>query len=298
MAGVLWAGSDDGRIHLSRDARHHLGGRDTAGVREVHAHRAHRRLAASIPAVVYVAANRYQQDDFAPYLWKSADYGKTWTADHARHPAHGVHARGARGSGAARPALRGHGVRRLGLDGRRRRPGSRCSSTCRGRACATSRCRGTTSSRRRTAASFWVIDDLSPLRQLADSVSRKAAHLFQPATAMLWAGSRGGNGTGENPPSGVLVDYWLRDAAAAKVKIEFTDAQGAVLRSFTERRLARDGGQHSPTRRPTRCRARARAPTGSSGTCARRARTSSRTRCSTSARCAAPGCRRVSTACD
>ena len=80
--------------------------------------------------------------------------------------------------------------------------------------------------------SFWAIDDLSPLRQLADSVTRRPSHLFQPATAMLWSGSRGGNGTGENPVSGVLVDYWLAAPAASPVKIEFTDAQGTLLRSF------------------------------------------------------------------
>src|SRR5688500_6318025 len=84
--GVLWAGSDDGLVHVSRDG----GGTwtnvtppgygtftRTAGI-EASAHDA---------GTAYVAANRYQQDDFRPYLWKATDYGRTWTPIVAGIPA-------------------------------------------------------------------------------------------------------------------------------------------------------------------------------------------------------------------
>jgi len=84
---------------------------------------------------------------------------------------------------------------------------------------------------------FWVIDDLSPLRELTDVVMKKPVHLFQPATAMLWDG-RGWqrNGApGENPPPGALVDYWLREtpAAGAAVTVQFADARGTIIRTFS-----------------------------------------------------------------
>ena len=84
---------------------------------------------------------------------------------------------------------------------------------------------------------FWVIDDVSPLRELSAAVMRKPVHLFQPAPAMLWDG--GGwqrkGAAGENPPPGALVDYWLRDrpAAGTAVTVQFLDGKGMLIRSFT-----------------------------------------------------------------
>ncbi len=77
--GVLWAGSDDGLVHLSRD-----GGLTWANVTPPD------MLTWSLvsiiepsphdPAVAYIAVDRHRHDDFAPYLYKTADYGRTWTA--------------------------------------------------------------------------------------------------------------------------------------------------------------------------------------------------------------------------
>ena len=230
VKGVLWAGSDDGRVHVSRD--------DGATWQDVtppsygkFTRTAHIDPSPHDPAVVYVAANRYQQDDFAPYLWKSADYGKSWTLITRGIP-RSAYTRVVREDPARRGLLYAgteYGVWVSMNDGANWQPmqlnlprvsvrdlkvnGNDLIAATHGRA-------------------FWVIDDVSPLRQLADSVTSKPAHLFQPARALLWSGGGGGGGTGENPPSGVIVDYWLRDTPTAKVRLEFTDAQGAVLRSF------------------------------------------------------------------
>ena len=231
QAGVLWAGTDDGRIHLTRD-----GGTTWTDVTPPaygkFTRTAHIDASPFDPAVVYVAANRYQQDDFAPYLWKSADYGKTWTAITRGIP-RTAYTRVVREDPMRRGLLYAgteYGVWVSMNDGADWQPlqlnlprssvrdlkvqGNDLVAATHGRA-------------------FWVLDDLSPIRQLADSVTAKAAHLFQPATAMLWEGSRGGNGTGENPRGGVMVDYWIRDRKTVSVRIEFTDAQGTLLRSFT-----------------------------------------------------------------
>ncbi len=86
---------------------------------------------------------------------------------------------------------------------------------------------------------FWVIDDISPLRQVNDTVAAAGAYLFKPADAVLY--SQGGdNGTptqkdepqAQNPPAGAYIDYYLKTASAA-VTLEVLDASGASLQTFS-----------------------------------------------------------------
>ena len=70
-------------------------------------------------ASAYVAATMYKFDDFRPYLYKTNDYGKTWTKIVERHSRRRLHARRARGPGPPRPALRRHGDGALRLLRRR-----------------------------------------------------------------------------------------------------------------------------------------------------------------------------------
>ena len=230
QAGVLWAGSDDGLIHLSRDNGATWQNVTPTGYGRL-TRTAHIDASAHDAGTAYVAANRYQQDDFAPYLWKTTDFGRTWARITNGIP-RTAYTRVVREDPARRGLLYAgteYGVWTSLDDGANWRPlqlnlprvsvrdlrvqGNDLVAATHGRA-------------------FWVIDDLSPLRQLADSVTHKPVHLFQPATAVLWSGGAGGNGTGENPRSGVLVDWWMADSSTATVRLEFTDARGALLRSF------------------------------------------------------------------
>ena len=240
--GVLWAGSDDGMIHVSKN-----GGTTWENVTPPGYGRftrtAHIDASPHDPAVVYVAANRYQQDDFAPYLWKSADYGKTWTKIVTGIPSTAF-TRVVREDPARRGLL--YAGTEIGVwvsmdDGANWQPlqlnlprvsvrdltvhGNDLIAATHGRA-------------------FWVIDDLSPLRELTSAVTTKPVHLFQPATAMLWDGGgwQRGGAAGENPPPGVLVDYWLRDTpkGGTPVTVQFLDAKGTVIRSFTAANAAAD----------------------------------------------------------
>jgi len=88
---------------------------------------------------------------------------------------------------------------------------------------------------------FWILDNLTPLRQAAEAAAASDAYLFKPAT-----GIRIRFGTndptpwppelpaGENPPNGALVDYYL-PAQANEVKLEFLDAQNHVLRTYSSK---------------------------------------------------------------
>jgi hypothetical protein len=99
--------------------------------------------------------------------------------------------------------------------------------------------------------SFWVIDDISPLRQLTPAVTAKDAHLFKPRDAYRVSfggrGFGGGGGGGANaqagppvhpiaisPAGGPVVHYWLK-RAGRDVTLEFLDVNGKLIRSFTSR---------------------------------------------------------------
>ncbi len=231
--GVLWAGSDDGKVHVSRDNGVTWQDVTPTGYGKF-TRTSHIDASPHDPAVAYIAANRYQQDDFTPYLWKTADYGRTWT----------LITRGLPGNAYSRvvredPKRRGllYSGSELGVhvsfdDGANWEPlqlnlprvsvrdlkvhENDLIAATHGRA-------------------FWVIDDLSPLRQLGDSVTSRATHLFQPATAIRWRGGPrpGINTAGSNPHGGAYIDYWFREKPTGEVKVEFVDGSGRVVRSFT-----------------------------------------------------------------
>jgi photosystem II stability/assembly factor-like uncharacterized protein len=87
--------------------------------------------------------------------------------------------------------------------------------------------------------SFWILDDVSPLRQIRPATLGAEAHLFRPADAWRFRWSQytdtplpPDEPAGENPPDGAILDYWLASAASGPVTLEILDASGAVVRRF------------------------------------------------------------------
>jgi photosystem II stability/assembly factor-like uncharacterized protein len=231
---VLWAGSDDGLIHLSRD-----GGKNWTNVTPPSVARFTRisiiEPSHFDPATAYVAANRYQLDDFRPYLLKTSDYGRTWTAIASGIP-DGAYTRSIREDPVRRGLLfagtetgiyyspddgaHWHSlqlnlprasVRDLAIHG------SDLIAATHGRA-------------------MWVLDDISPLRELTEAVRGADVHLFAPDTVVRFAGGHAATtSAGENPPDGVIVDYWLGTPLGGhdSLRIEFLDASGKVIRHFS-----------------------------------------------------------------
>ena len=231
-AGLLWAGSDDGLIHVSRNAganwenvtpRAYGKFTRTAGIEPSHFD----------PAIVYVAANRYQQDDFAPYLWKSSDYGKTWTSITTGIP-HGAYARTIREDPVRRGLL--YAGTEIGVyvsfdDGAHWEP---LQINLPRVSVRDLRVHGNDLVAATHGRSFWAIDDLSLIRQLADSVTSKAQFLFQPSPAVRWFSGGGTSLTaGQNPRGGAYIDYWLRTESTAKVTLDFLDGTGKLIRSYS-----------------------------------------------------------------
>jgi hypothetical protein len=88
---------------------------------------------------------------------------------------------------------------------------------------------------------FWAIDDISMLRQLADSVTTRSAYLFQPSQAIRWVSGGGASLTaGQNPKGGATIDYFLKTTATSTVTLEFRDGSGKVIRSYTSDSVPND----------------------------------------------------------
>ena len=97
--------------------------------------------------------------------------------------------------------------------------------------------------------SFWILDDMTPLRQMSDQVAKSNAHLFAPQQAIRWRWNRNPDTplppeepAGQNPPDGAIMDYYLSSAAKGPVMLEILDDKGVVVRRYTstDRPLAMD----------------------------------------------------------
>jgi photosystem II stability/assembly factor-like uncharacterized protein len=238
--GLIWTGSDDGLVYVTRDAGKtwkNVTPKDIGDFARISLVEAGHFSS----GVAYVAANRYQQDDFSPILYKTSDYGATWSRivdgiaanDFSRaireDPArpgllyagteHGVYV--SFDAGAHWQSLRLN-LPRVPVHDLMVKEGDLIAAT--------------------HGRSFYVIDDLSPLRQMNAATLAADAHLYKPRDTFRvdWGGGRGGGGggtapgTGVNPPSGVQVYYTLKQPGQ-EVTLEFLDASGKVINSFSSK---------------------------------------------------------------
>ncbi|MBM4409435.1 MAG: hypothetical protein FJ038_12765 [Chloroflexi bacterium] len=275
QANLLWAGSDDGLVHVSAD-----GGASWRNV-----------TPPSLPAetlvstidpsahdakVCYVAATRYMLDDDRPLLFKTQDGGRTWKRITAGIPA-GDFTRVLREDPRCRGLLFAGtetGVYVSFDDGGRWRrlraglpvvPVHDLTVKDDDLVLATH------------GRGFWILDDLTPLRQSFLRHTRGGAHLFAPPTTVRFrSGRHAGTGAlpppgknyisygttiltyvvepgpdgrpreillngGQNPPDGVAVSYYLPRPPSGEVRLAFLDARGRVIRTFSSARADRGG---------------------------------------------------------
>ena len=238
-ANLIWAGTDDGVIQLTQDS-----GKNWQNVtpKELTPWSKLAQMDASHfdTATAYAAVNRLRLDDLHPYIYRTHDRGQTWQKIVAglpdNEPVNTVREdperKGLLFAGTERTVYvswddGGHwqslklnlpptSIRDLvvhhddvvvGTHGR----------------------------------SFWILDDITPLRQLDAEIGESSAHLFKP---QLTYRVRRNNNTdtplppeepaGQNPPDGAIIDYWLKSSASAPVTLEIVDASsGHVVRHFS-----------------------------------------------------------------
>jgi photosystem II stability/assembly factor-like uncharacterized protein len=244
---TLWTGSDDGVLNLTRDGGKSWNKVALPGVADAQINAI--EVSPHDPGTVYVAATRYKWNDMAPYIFKSVDYGKTWQKLVEGIPseswAHVVR------EDPVRKDLLYAGTENgifVSFDGGRKwqtlqlnlpvtpvndlqvhRGGDLVAATS-GRA-------------------FWILDDLSPLRQAAESITAEPVHLFQPRPAIR--SSLGGSATpglppaprlGKNPPNGAILDFFL--AKEGPVTLEILDSSGNLVRTYSTEKKE---GQANPS---------------------------------------------------
>ena len=235
---TIWAGTDDGLLWVTRD-----GGAKWKDVTppEITPWSKVTQLAASHfdDETAYASVSRFRIDDLRPYIYRTHDGGKTWRLVSGGLP-----------EGAPVDAVREDPVRKGLLFA-----GTESSvwvSFDDGDHWQSLQLNLPHSSMRDLwihdddlivathGRSFWILDDISPLRQLTRAVAQSDAHLFKPATAYRVRRNTNTDTpippdepTAENPPDGAIIDYFLAQASPAPLTLEILDAQGKVVRKFS-----------------------------------------------------------------
>jgi len=255
---LIWVGTDDGLVHLTRDGGQHWENvtpkamPDWGTVSMIEA-------SPLEAGTAYMAVERHKMDDFAPYVFKTTDFGKTWTKVTTGFPANDyVHA--------IRVDPRHPGLLFAGTeqgvyvsfdDGghwqslQLNLPVSPVNDLIVKNDDLVVATHG---------RSFWILDDVSPLREYNDSIPQHDAHLFTPSATnhTMFTGSPfgGGGDVGKNPPAGAIIYYWLKtslkepDKKTAgsdeskteaskneppKVTLEILDSSGKTIRKFPKK---------------------------------------------------------------
>ena len=255
--GLIWTGANDGPISITQDH-----GKTWANVTpkdlppggrvqniDPSPHR---------PGAAYVAVLRYLLGDFQPYIYKTEDYGKTWTrlttgsnGIPADYPTRVVR------EDPNRPGLLYAGTE-FGMfvsfdDGAHWHPMQLNLPITPVTDIVVHRNDLVISTQGR---SFWILDDITPLQQMTDVVASKAAHLFAPREAMRYryrasfgldeATRSPSEDAPQYPPAGAMIDYWLSSPSGSspsgRTTLEILDAKGAVVRTYTQGDVVRPVG--------------------------------------------------------
>ncbi len=244
--GLIWTGSNDGLVHLTRD-----GGKTwtnvTANIPGIPAWGSVRHIEPSRydAGVAYLIVDGHQENSRDPWVYRTKDFGKTWKLTVngiPKSPLSYAH------------IIREDPVRRgllyLGTenalyvsfdDGERWQPlqmnlphapvyGMVIQEKFNDLVIAT------------YGRGFWILDDLSPLQRMTPAVNAASSHLFAPRVAYRFTDIAGNVATvddptaGTNPPDGAAINYWLKaahpDSGAGAVSIAILDRVGKTIRTL------------------------------------------------------------------
>ncbi|HZQ90646.1 MAG TPA: hypothetical protein VFA60_02510 [Terriglobales bacterium] len=234
---LLWAGTDDGIVQLTRD-----GGKSWSRVTPQQLPEWSRigmiEPSSKAAGTAYLAADLHYSDDFRPMIFKTSDFGKTWT-------------------GITRGIAPGHWVHSIHADPQR--PGMLYAGTEGGLYVSFDDGANWTSLKLNLppvpvwdttvngddliiathGRGLWVLDDITPLRQATPEVAAAGVHLYKPAVSYRERGGGGfaGGGpvrnAGQNPPVGAAIDFFLASEPSAPITLDILDAKGAVLHHAT-----------------------------------------------------------------
>ncbi|MGZ5021028.1 MAG: WD40/YVTN/BNR-like repeat-containing protein, partial [Chthoniobacterales bacterium] len=236
--GTIWAGTDDGLVHLTTDDGAHWANVSpkmpewsTVDLIEASPHDAN---------TAYVAVDRHKLDDIKPYIYKTSDAGKTWSAITNGIP-EGAVVHAVREDPAKRGLL--YAGTELGVftsfdDGAHWQPLQLNLPVSPVHDLVVKDDDLVVATHGR---SFWVLDNLTPLRQVNAQSAPADVILYQPQTALLLnypTEFDKRQPVGENPPAGAMIDYYFKSAPKDEVTLDILDAKGQLVRhlSSTEKK--------------------------------------------------------------
>lgn len=231
---LLWTGSDDGLINVSRD-----GGKNWENVTPKDAPKWMMWNAIEADpfkkGTAYFVGTRYKLDDFTPYIYKTEDYGKSWKLI-------------TNGIG------RMHFTRAIRAD--KKRPGLLYAGTEYGMYISYDD--GNTWKKFQLnlpmvpitdltikdndlivatqGRAFWVLDDLSVIQQKDEAITTKNLYVFNVNPSYMMEGFSSANvrNAGMNPPNGAVFNYYLKGADSSKLSITVFDREGKAIRTFSK----------------------------------------------------------------
>lgn len=230
---LLWTGSDDGLIHVSKD-----GGRNWDNVTPKEAGQWMMWNCVETDPFkkgkAYFVGTKYKRDDFTPYIFKTEDYGKTWTKITNGIP--GLHFTRALRADRKRPGLLYCGTE-YGMyisydDGASWKPFQLNLPVVPITDLALKENDLVVATQGR---SFWVLDDLGVVQQKDNSIIDKNLFVFEPNDAYRFDGYQNLNArnAGMNPPNGSIINYYLKHVSdSSKVSIEILDKNKKRIKLF------------------------------------------------------------------
>ncbi len=236
--GVLWVGTDDGNVQVSRD-----GSKTWKNVidriKGVPANTYVTRVIGSYASAgrAYVTFDGHRSDDFKPYVYVTEDFGENWTSitNNLPSPANVI-----------REHPKNQNLLLAGTEFGLFVSFNRGASWMRFKSNLPTvpvddiqiHPRENDLILATHGRSIWVLDDMTPLQQMSDSIAASDAQLFDLRTATMWRSYNHKGSTGHktfiapNPPSGALISYYLREKLKDRPKITILDKKGAVIREL------------------------------------------------------------------
>jgi hypothetical protein len=233
-AGELWAGTDDGRVHISTDngetwneiTPKAMPEDGTVNTIDLSSHQ---------PGRAFIAVYRYRMDDFSPYIFRTNDYGASWDLvtdggngipDH--HPVRVVREDPDRkgllyaGTEFGIFVSFDHGDHWQSL--KLNLPAVPVTDLVVHKKDLVVATQG---------RSFWILDDLTPLHQVNDQMASAEVHLYKPGDAyrLQGRGFRGGRAPGQRP-RGAIIYYYFKEKPESAVKLEILNDKDDIVRSF------------------------------------------------------------------
>ncbi|MDE2162887.1 MAG: exo-alpha-sialidase [Alphaproteobacteria bacterium] len=237
-ADEIWAGTDDGLIQLTRDSGAHWSNITPPNV-ALWAKVASLDVSSVVDGVAYAAVDGHRTDDFQPHVLRTQDYGHTWQeVDNGLPRDHFV--------SVVRADPVKQGLLYAGTDegvfvsfdnGDLWQPLQQNLPT----AWVTDLLVHDNDLIAATEGrAIWVLNDVSPLREMTSGIAQEDAHLFKPADA--WRVHADNNKdtplppetpAGTNPPAGAIIDYWLGANTKGPVVLDIRDGDGHLVRRFS-----------------------------------------------------------------